>query len=181
MPGERQQTRNSYYDHTMNARVVKIVAGEYHMTGDDVMISTLLGSCVAVCLHDRETGIGGMNHFMLPCGVGSHHPESGASARYGVHAMELLIERFLQMGGKLANLEAKVFGAGKVMHGMTDVGNQNLSFALRYLKSRRIRVVAMDVGDIYPRKVLFSPATGRAFVKRLRKNHSEGDLGGSDR
>lgn len=170
MDGNRQHASKTYYDRTFNSHVVKVLPGEYHMTGEDVMIGTVLGSCVAVCLHDRVSGIGGMNHFMLPSGADARHPDAAGSARYGIHAMDLLIRHYLHLGGKLANLEAKVFGAGKVMHGMTDVGRQNASFALQYLKSRRIKVVAVDVGDIYPRKLLFSPATGKAFVKQLRKN-----------
>lgn len=165
-----EQGSTTYYDHTFKSHVVKILPGEYHMTDKDVLIGTVLGSCVAVCLRDRERGIGGMNHFMLPESSDTIHADAPGSARYGVHAMDLLIRDYLLLGGKLENLEAKVFGAGRVMNMTTDVGDQNASFALRYLELRRINVLAVDVGDTYPRKVVFSPTTGKAYVKRLRKN-----------
>lgn len=176
MDDNRQQESAAYYDHKFNAYVVKILPGEYHMTDKDVMIGTVLGSCVAVCLRDRESGIGGMNHFMLPNTASPLHPDAPGSARYGIHAMDLLIRQYLELGGELDNLEAKVFGAGKVLKYMTDVGHQNSSFALEYLESRSIKVVAVDVGDIYPRKVFFSPATGKVYVKRLRKNPQAAEL-----
>ncbi len=161
-------SKRTYLDRTFNALAVKILPGEYHVTNNDIMISTVLGSCVSVCVCDRSNGVGGMNHFMLPgdkLGLGrSLIP----SARYGTHAMELLLNHFIKLGGKRASLQAKVFGAGKVMDGMSDVGRQNADFALRYLKSRYIQVVAVDVGDVYPRKVVFLPATGQVFVKRIR-------------
>lgn len=109
-----------------------------------------------------------MNHYMLP-GCAVEHGKSGnGSARYGIHAMKLVIDHVLQLGGERANLEAKVFGAGKVMEGAGDVGIKNADFALRYLNEQKIRVVATDVGDSFPRKIYFSPATGQVFVKRIQ-------------
>jgi chemotaxis protein CheD len=117
-----------------------------------------------------------MNHYMLPGDTGGLSKSCEDSARYGTHAMRLLIEHVVMLGAVYANLEAKVFGAGKVMNGMSDVGKQNADFALSYLEEHTIRVVAVDVGDILPRKIYFSPATGQVFVKRLRSRKLPAEL-----
>ncbi|OGU26048.1 MAG: hypothetical protein A2X85_12285 [Geobacteraceae bacterium GWF2_54_21] len=109
-----------------------------------------------------------MNHYMLPGDSGELVRISSGSARYGTHAMKLLLEHVLQLGAERSRLEAKVFGAGKVMDGMSDVGRQNADFAVRYLRDQKIRIAAVDVGDIYPRKICFYPATGQVFVKRIQ-------------
>ncbi|MBC7963265.1 MAG: chemoreceptor glutamine deamidase CheD [Steroidobacteraceae bacterium] len=164
----RYFSTSSYYDRIFAAKAVKILPGQYHATGDGTVITTVLGSCVSVCLYDAVNGVGGMNHYMLPSDAGALRNYGNGSARYGNHAMNLLLEHVLQLGGKRANLEAKVFGAGRVMEGMSDVGRQNASFALRYLKEQKIRVVAVDVGDTFPRKICFSPVSGQVFVKRIQ-------------
>lgn len=164
MPAARSFTESTYFDRTFNRLAVKLLPGEYHATDADTMIVTLLGSCVSVCLRDRLTGIGGMNHFMLPTAADAAPP----SARYGSHAMEFLLEHVARLGARLPHLEAKVFGAGRVMDGMTDVGSRNADFALRFLEHRGIPVAALDVGDVHPRKIYFSPRCGRVFVRRIR-------------
>lgn len=157
-----------YYDRMLDAKVVKILPGQYHATETDTVIATVLGSCVSVCLYDTVNGIGGMNHYMLP-GDSSVGGKSGnGSARYGIHAMKLLIDHVIQLGAERANLVAKIFGAGRVMDGMSDVGRQNADFALRYLKGQKIKIAAIDVGDSFPRKIYFLPATGQVFVKRIQ-------------
>ncbi|RNC69829.1 MAG: chemoreceptor glutamine deamidase CheD [Desulfuromonadales bacterium] len=170
--------KNSYFDRTFNMPAVKILPGEYHATNSDTMIVTVLGSCVSVCIRDRISGIGGMNHYMLP---GDSTAAGAPSPRYGTHAMELLIDHLVHLGGRLPYLEAKVFGAGRVINGVTDVGERNAEFALHYLEQREIPVTAVDVGDIYPRKVYYAPTTGRAFVRQIR-NIGDADalfIGGS--
>lgn len=164
----RYFSTSSYYDRIFAAKAVKILPGQYHATNDTTVITTVLGSCVSVCLYDTTNGVGGMNHYMLPGESGVSGASETGSARYGVYAMALLVEHVIQLGATHANLEAKVFGAGRVMDGMSDIGRQNADFALRYLKDRRIRITAVDVGDTCPRKVYFSPATGQAFVKRIQ-------------
>ena len=126
---------------------------------------TTLGSCIAACLWDRNARIGGLNHFLLPDG-GS---DAGHSGRYGSYAMELLINEMMKRGATRNSLEAKVFGGGQVVAGMDslNVGERNTRFVLDYLKTERIPVVSKDVLDIYPRKVCFMPASGKAMVKRL--------------
>ena len=160
---------SAYHDRIFDTKAVKILPGEYHATGDGGIITTVLGSCVSVCLYDTVNGVGGMNHYMLPGATGDPGRSEDGSARYGTHAMKLLIEHVLQLGAVRACLEAKVFGAGRVMEGMSDVGRQNAAFAMRYLKEENIRIVAVDVGDTFPRKICFSPNTGQVFVKRIQK------------
>lgn len=162
-------SKRTYFERNFNALAIKILPGEYHVTDDNIIISTVLGSCVSVCIYDSSNGVGGMNHFMLPGEALKKGKPVDPSARYGTHAMELLLGHFIKLGGRQASLEAKVFGAGRVMDGMSDVGRQNADFALDYLTARNIQLSAVDVGDIYPRKLIFHPNTGQVFVKKIRK------------
>jgi chemotaxis protein CheD len=162
---------NLYYDRTFDCDAAKILPGEYYCTFKDMLIVTVLGSCVSACIRDRVSGIGGMNHFMLPDGGDSSNPLISASARYGTYAMEVLINELLKSGARRENLEAKVFGGGNVLRGLTalHVGERNAAFVRAYLKAEGIRVLAEDLNDIFPRKVYFFPRTGRVLVKKLRE------------
>lgn len=157
-----------FYDAHFKNDAVKILPGEYFVHDEDMLIMTTLGSCIAACIWDRNARVGGMNHFMLPEG-------SGDSGRYGSYAMELLINELLKRGASRLTLEAKVFGGGQVISGMNsmNVGERNTQFVMDYLKTERITVVSKDVLDIYPRKVCFLPASGKAMVKRLAATNTE--------
>lgn len=170
-----QFATNVYYDRTFDCQAAKILPGEYYHTNKDMLIVTVLGSCVSACIRDRTTGLGGMNHFMLPDGGGDTGSPVSASARYGTYAMEILINDLLKAGAKRDNLEAKVFGGGAVLKGFTaiNVGERNAAFVLNFLKVERIRVVAEDLNDIYPRKVYFFPRTGKVLVKKLMQSHND--------
>ena len=159
---------NRYYDNTFNMDAIKLMPGEYYVTKRDMVLVTVLGSCVSACIRDRLTGIGGMNHFMLPDDK-SDSPVA-VSARYGGYAMEMMINQLLKAGAQRSNLEAKLFGGGNVLRGftVTNVGERNVDFALEYLKQEKIRVVAESLLDIYPRKIYFFPASGRVMLKKLR-------------
>lgn len=167
---------NHYWDRQKNRVVAKILPGEFYTTTEDIIIATTLGSCISACIWDSVTGIGGMNHFMLPitdkdaCDVnwGQRGLVTDAT-RYGNYAMEHLINTILVNGGRRQNLKAKVFGGGKVIKKLSDVGQRNLAFALSYLESENIPIESSDLGNVFPRKVLFEPATGKAFVKKLTK------------
>lgn len=172
----RYFSTSSYYDRIFDTQAVKILPGQYHATADGTVITTVLGSCVSVCLYDAVSGVGGMNHYMLPGDTGEQGKSGIGSARYGIHAMKLLIDHVLQLGANRAGLEAKVFGAGRVMDGMSDVGRQNADFALRYLKLQKIRIIAVDVGDTLPRKIYFLPASGQVFVKRIQNQTLSAEL-----
>ena len=165
---------NVYYDRTFDCDAAKILPGEYYYTAKDMLIVTVLGSCVSACIRDRVKGLGGMNHFMLPDGGDPGNPVS-ASMRYGTYAMEVLINDLLKSGARRENLEAKVFGGGAVLRGFSamNVGERNAAFVINFLKTERIRVVAEDLNDIYPRKVYFFPRTGKVLVKKLMQTHND--------
>ncbi|MES2025476.1 MAG: chemoreceptor glutamine deamidase CheD [Pseudomonadota bacterium] len=162
---------NVYYDRTFDRDAAKILPGEYYYTGKDMLIVTVLGSCVSACIRDRVTGVGGMNHFMLPDSGGDADSPISASARYGTYAMEILINDLLKAGARRENLEAKVFGGGNVLSGFSsiNVGQRNAQFVRSFLKIENIRIVAEDLNDIHPRKVYYFPRTGKVLVKKLRQ------------
>ena len=170
-----QFATNVYYDRTFDCDAAKILPGEYYYTGRDMLIVTVLGSCVSACIRDRVSGLGGMNHFMLPDGGGDANNPVSASMRYGTYAMEVLINELLKSGARRENMEAKVFGGGAVLRGFTaiNVGERNASFVMNYLKTEKIRVLAEDLNDIYPRKVYFFPRTGKVLVKKLMQTHND--------
>jgi chemotaxis protein CheD len=163
---------NHYFDRNFEIEAAKILPGEYYVTGRDMLLVTVLGSCVSACIRDTKTGIGGMNHFMLP--EGDPNNPLSESARYGGYAMEVLLNQLIKLGAQRSRLEAKVFGGGAVMRGFTlhNVGERNSDFVLGYLDTERIRVVSQDLRDIYPRKVYYFPASGRVLVKKLKQVHN---------
>jgi chemotaxis protein CheD len=166
---------NRYFDTTFEMEAIKLLPGEYYVTGRDMVLVTVLGSCVAACIRDRVTGVGGMNHFMLPDDKREGDTPIATAARYGSYAMEMMINQLLKTGAKRANLEAKLFGGGNVLRGftVTNVGQRNVDFALQYLQKEGIRVVGKSLLDIYPRKVYFFPASGRVMLKKL--HHANND------
>jgi chemotaxis protein CheD len=159
-----------YVDHHFQYDAVKVLPGEYFVASDDLMIMTVLGSCISACLWDTRARAGGMNHFMLPDGDGAD-----GFGRYGSYAMELLINQMLKIGARRESMQAKVFGGAQVMAGFNsmNVGEKNTKFVMDYLATERIPVVSQDVLDIHPRKVCFFPVTGKALVKRLAHSHPE--------
>lgn len=161
-----------YFDRIFEIEAAKILPGEYFATRRDMLIVTVLGSCVSACIRDRVNGIGGMNHFMLPGNNG--FDIASPSARYGAYAMEILINHLLKLGAKRQNLEAKIFGGGRVLHGFSTktVGESNAQFVTHFLENEHIKVVASDLLDIYPRKVYFFPKTGRVLVRKLKTVHN---------
>lgn len=171
---DEQVATNLYFDKGFNSQAVKLLPGEYYVTDKDMLLVTVLGSCVAACIRDCYSGIGGMNHFMLPDGGGEVGNPLNASARYGTYAMEILINQLLKLGARRCNLEAKVFGGGNVLDGLTvaNVGQRNADFVLEFLQTEKIRVVAKDLVDIFPRKVYFFPKNNKVMVKKLRNSRN---------
>jgi len=168
---EEQLATNLYYDRSFDCEAAKILPGEYYYTHKPMLIVTVLGSCVSACVRDRVSGIGGMNHFMLPDGGGDADSPTSASMRYGAYAMEVLINQLLKAGARRENLEAKVFGGGNVLRGFTaiNVGERNAQFVRDFLRAEKIRTVAEDLNDVHPRKVYFFPASGKVLVKKLKQ------------
>lgn len=170
---EESLATNVYWDRTFSCDAIKVLPGEYAATRDELVMVTVLGSCVAACIRDPDLGIGGMNHFMLP-DQGRIELISN-SARYGNYAMEILINHLVKLGARRNRLEAKVFGGGMVLAALASshVGERNADFVVRYLKTENIPVLAKDLLDAYPRKVYFFPQTGRALVKKLHRVHND--------
>lgn len=164
---------NRYYDRLFDLPAVKILPGEYYVTTGHELIVTVLGSCVACCLRDAERPIGGMNHFMLP--EAGDHGSTGASGRYGVNAMELLINKMLRKGARRASLVAKIFGGAKVLRAVdrSDVGGVNAEFIRSFLKAEGIPILAHDLKGHYARKVYYFPADNRVRVKKIKHAHND--------
>ena len=152
--------RFSYYESRFQKHAIKVQPGEFCVTHDDVVLITVLGSCVSACIRDPLLHVGGMNHFMLP------ESESATSARYGGYAMELLLNELFKRGAARERLEAKVFGGGNVLRGFghNTVGNANVAFVRAYLEAERIPIAAEDLSGIHARKVCYFPRSGRALV-----------------
>jgi chemotaxis protein CheD len=162
-----------FWDPQLDSWTVKILPGEYYVTRGEEAVSTVLGSCISACIRDPVRNVGGMNHFMLPedgtSGKSSwtEGPE-GLATRYGSYAMESLINELMKLGARRDRLEVKLFGGGRILSSMTDVGQKNIRFARDFLKLEGFKVAAEDVGDVYPRRVIYFPATGVVMLKRLR-------------
>jgi chemotaxis protein CheD len=162
------------YDPHLRMNAVKVQPGEFYATDRDLAIVTVLGSCVSACLRDRENGIGGLNHFMLP--RGHDDGPASASARYGVNAMELLINELIRLGARRGRLEAKVFGGGNMLEGCTalNIGQANAHFVIAFLAAESIPIVSSDLEGEGSRKVFFFPATGRVLVRGIHRGERLG-------
>ncbi|MDP1912914.1 chemotaxis protein CheD [Brevundimonas sp.] len=148
---------------------IHVGQGEHFVTADpDVMLTTILGSCVAMCLRDPETGVGGMNHFLLPEGAGSG---TDAGRRYGAYAMEVLINDCLKAGARRDLLEAKLFGGGRMFDSLKDVGLANADFAERFLRDEGITVVGGSLRGRGGRRVQYWPTSGRALQRAVTDQH----------
>ena len=169
---------NRYWDEERQRVAVKLLPGDFYVTTGDEMITTVLGSCVSACICDAVCGIGGMNHFMLPETTKLHLNVTddsivGPALRYGNYAMEHLINTILKHGGKRKNLEVKLFGGGKIITALGDIGSRNIAFALDYVDTEALKLVSHDLGDIYPRKVNFFPLTGLVRMKKIKELHNQ--------
>ncbi len=156
-------------------KIVTIYSGNYYVSNDpNVVIYTLLGSCIAVCLFDIRKGIGGMNHFMLP----QQSPYSCRSndsipGWFGLDSLDLMIGQILKIGGSLSDLQAKIFGGARVIENLelssTNVPAANISFTLKYLKEKEIPVIAKDIGGCSGRKIFYCLEDHSVLVQRLEK------------
>ena len=144
-------------------RRVHIIQGEYNVSDDpDVVLTTLLGSCVAACLRDPVARIGGMNHFLLPGQEAGEGVQRSVGETYGVHLMELLVNGLLQRGARRDRLESKLFGGARTMDGLADIGSRNASFAECFLAHEGIRLVGGSLRGKHGRRIQFWPVSGRA-------------------
>jgi len=170
---------NRYWDTKHDIYAAKILPGEFYVSLNGELITTVLGSCVSACVRDRKTGIGGMNHFMLPDSRKSTTSAAwkdtpvSSETRYGNVAMERLINLVLAGGGQRKNLEIKLFGGSKVLNLTTDIGGNNVAFVKRYLQVEGLAIAAEDVLGYAPRKVQYFPLTGRVRVRKLNTLHND--------
>ncbi len=150
---------------------LKILPGEYYVTSADEAVSTVLGSCVSACVRDPQRRIGGINHFLLPvegmAGETQAGPRQRLETRFGTHAMASLLDTLCGLGARRERLEVKVFGGGRILTGMTDIGASNIAFVRRYLAEQGLAVAAEDLGGTQPRKIIYFPLSGRVRLKRL--------------
>lgn len=161
------------WDPVQHRWVARILPGEFYITRGNESISTVLGSCISACIRDPTLGIGGMNHFMLPEDTTRGRSSwldkaTGLATRYGSFAMESLVNGLLKAGAARERLEVKLFGGGRVLQAATDIGARNIEFARRWLAMEGFPVVAEDVGDVVPRRVVYLPSSGKVRVRHLR-------------
>ncbi|SFP72176.1 chemotaxis protein CheD [Sphingomonas rubra] len=141
-------------------RRLTVAQGETRVSDeDDVILTTVLGSCVAACFYDPVARVGGINHYLLADGTAS---DTASMQRYGVYAMEVLINAMLAMGASRHRLKARIFGGARMREGFRDIGGANIAFARRFLTDERIPLVGEDVGGTGARRVEFRPGLGLA-------------------
>ena len=138
-------------------RIVSVVQGEYRISKDaDVVMSTVLGSCVAACIYDPDVGIGGLNHFLLP----GDSRGGSAELKYGSMAMELLINELLKAGARRSGMKVKLYGGARISAGLSDIGAKNIEFARNYVRREGFRVVDESLGGTQARRIHFRAVSG---------------------
>ena len=166
---------NRYVDKSQGVITAKILPGEYYVTDKDEMITTVLGSCISVCIYEQRTGLGGMNHFMLPSSNSLNDADDlmSESFRYGDVAMERMINDLLRNGADKDKIVFKAFGGGQIIKQMTSVGDRNIKFLHKFMVMEGYKLSAADLGGPHPRKVNFFPQTGKVMVKKLQHMHND--------
>ena len=153
---------------------IRLNIGEIYAAREQVVLQTLLGSCVSACLYDPAVGVGGMNHILLPGDVNLHAFD--ASSRYGINAMELLINEMCQLGARRSRLQAKIFGGGNVLgtvQAKNGPGERNVAFIRDYLELEGIPLIAEDTGGPWTRILLFRVSDFTVFVKRVKARSAQ--------
>lgn len=168
------------FDNRLKRERIVLAPGEYWACKEDIVLYTVLGSCVSVCLKDSVVGVAGMNHFMLPVPGRSENREPSTfnsdSGRFGIHAMELLINKMLALGAQRSRFSAKVFGGGHVLpvgQSSDRVPVSNINFALEFLEAESIPILATDVGGNQGRKVVFFCSSGAVYVQKIKSTFAE--------
>jgi chemotaxis protein CheD len=145
-------------------RLKIVIQGEYQVSSDpNDVLSTILGSCVAAFLRDPVAGVGGLNHFLLP----GNDPSDRNAMKYGLNAMELLINTLIRAGARRDRLEGKLFGGGRMVPGLTDIGAANARFAEEFLRREGIRYLGGSLGGDHGRKIRVWPVSGQVQQMKL--------------
>ncbi len=165
-----------YYNNKFKKDIIDISAGEYIASAEDVIISTVLGSCVSVCIYDPRRKMAGLNHFMLVESRSLDNlGEMMRSERYGSYAMESLLNEFIRTGSRKSDLQSKVFGGSRILQTAPgksmDIGHQNIIYALNFLENEDIPILAKDTGGERPRRIYLFPHSFKVLLKR-EKNSS---------
>lgn len=156
-------------DRDTHAKVTTLYSGGYYVTDTPgEMIVTILGSCVAACMHDPIARVGGMNHFLLP-DSGSTSGNVTESTRYGAFAMEQLINGILKRGGIKSRLEVKIFGGANVINNSSMIGSKNVAFVQEFLRREGLAISGQDLGQDYPRRLRYYPDTGKVMLLKLKR------------
>jgi chemotaxis protein CheD len=151
-------------------RKIHVIQGEHAVSADpNTVLTTVLGSCVAACLHDPERAVGGMNHFLL-AGDGADDRVAEESMRYGAYAMEVLVNDLMKLGARRDRLEAKIFGGAKMIDTLNDIGAANAAFARRFLSDESIPIIAASLGGWRARRIEFWPVSGRARQREVERS-----------
>jgi chemotaxis protein CheD len=158
-------TPTRFWDQSAGRWIVQVLPGQLYVTAADEIVTTVLGSCVSACIRDPERGVGGINHFMLP--QQPRFGDSGSSARYGLYALECLINDILKRGGDRDGLEVKVFGGGRVINAGGDIGRSNIDFVRSFFADEGIPIVSEDVGGEVARRLRYYPRSGKVLVKQM--------------
>lgn len=157
----------------LEKNIIVIHPGDIITAKNNSVISTLLGSCIAVCMRDERAGVSGMNHFLLP-GTEQTDNYLSAAGRYGISSMENLINRLLHEGASKGRLRAKIFGGGNVVkHFTANIGKKNINFVKWFMKNEKIPIVGEDVGGEVARKIYFFTKDGTVLVENLVKKTRE--------
>ncbi|WP_432471780.1 chemoreceptor glutamine deamidase CheD [Amphritea sp. HPY] len=171
-PSQSQADDNRYWDPKWQLFTIKVSPGDYFVTRENLAITTILGSCISACIRDPATGIGGMNHFMLP--DGDQQGDHSRPLRYGMFAMEKLINELMKLGCQRQDMEIKICGGGDMMGGSTNIGDQNIDFIQQYLATDGLPLAASDLGGNKARRIAYFPATGKLLIRKL---DTRGNLG----
>lgn len=163
---------NSYYNPKFKKMIVNIDMGEWFVSDQDLIIQTILGSCISVCLYADHTSFAGMNHFMLPGKISETDIGKSKSGRYGMYAMEVLINELMKKGINKSHLKAKVFGGGNILkidNENLNIGRNNILFIKEYLAEEGIPIISGDIGKDFARTILFFPPTKKVLMRKNDK------------
>ncbi len=169
----------NYFDNKLNKSSLNIAPGEYYATGEDIIINTVLGSCVSVALYDPVLKIAGLNHFMLAESKYIDHSDGFFKIeRYGLYAMESLINSLIKLGGNKNRFQAKVFGGSRVLEGKEsmDIGGENIKFAEKFLEAERIPILNHDTGGNRARRIYLFPQSFRILMRRVMPSSELSEL-----
>ncbi|HCL56913.1 MAG TPA: hypothetical protein DHW82_07890 [Spirochaetia bacterium] len=162
------------FDRKLEKEVITIYPGEYAVAKEDIYIYTVLGSCISVALYDEKNQVGGLNHFMLSGIEDIMNMQEdhflNQSTRYGMAAMEVLVNSVMKLGGDRKHFKAKVFGGAKMIKSElldNSVPVNNIDFVKWFLKSENISLEGSDIGGESARKIYFNPFSGKVFLKHI--------------